>query len=58
MQQWIANGAELGWMIDPYAGVVSVFRPDRVMEQIARPEEMLGEGPVDGFVLKMARLWA
>jgi Uma2 family endonuclease len=58
MQQWIANGAELGWMIDPYAGVVSVFRPGHAMERIARPEEMRGEGPVAGFVLKMARLWA
>ncbi len=58
MRQWLANGAELGWLIDPYAATVCLFRPGASMETLARPEEMPGEGPVAGFVLKMARLWA
>jgi Uma2 family endonuclease len=58
MRQWMANGAELGWMIDPYGERAVVFRPDRPAQTFEKPEQMLGEGPVAGFVLNMARLWA
>jgi Uma2 family endonuclease len=58
MRRWLMNGVELGWLIDPYAAAVSVFRPGSEMERVYRPERMLGEGPVEGFELKMERLWA
>jgi Uma2 family endonuclease len=58
MRRWMDNGAELGWLIDPYASSVTVFRPRADMERVYRPESMRGEGPVNGFVLKMERLWA
>jgi Uma2 family endonuclease len=58
MRRWMANGAELGWLIDPYAAAVTVFRTGAEMERMYRPESMHGQGPVDGFVLKMERLWA
>ncbi len=54
----MGNGAELGWLIDPYGASVTVFRTGAEMERLYRPGMMLGEGPVDGFVLKMERLWA
>jgi len=58
MQRWMANGAELGWVIDPYGASVTVFRQGRVIERLERPVEMCGEGSIAGFVLKMERLWA
>jgi len=58
MQKWMANGAELGWLIDPFAATVTVYRAGREAERLDRPAEMRGEGCVAGFVLKMERLWA
>jgi Uma2 family endonuclease len=58
MQMWMANGAELGWLIDPFAATVTVYRTGSQPERLDRPAEMRGEGCVAGFVLKMDRLWA
>ena len=32
MLSWIANGAELGWMIDPIQQTVSIYRPNGEVE--------------------------
>jgi Uma2 family endonuclease len=56
MQDWIANGAQLGWLIDPYQQQVLVYRPGTVMERIPG-NELAGEGPVQGFALNLARVW-
>ena len=58
MQTWIDNGAQLAWMIDPFARTVSIYRPDREPEELAEPAEVLGEGPVHGFRLVTEKLWA
>jgi Uma2 family endonuclease len=56
MSDWITNGAQLGWLIDPYKRQVSVYRPGRSVEQLAG-DRIVGEGPVEGFVLDLARVW-
>jgi Uma2 family endonuclease len=56
MNDWIANGAQLAWMVDPYAQRVFVFRPNRETEIVAA-ERIAGEGPVEGLVLDLARVW-
>jgi Uma2 family endonuclease len=57
MRMWIANGAQLAWMIDPYAHTVSVYRADRSVEVLSRPELVEAGEPVAGFRLKLAALW-
>jgi len=56
MVDWIANGAPLGWLIDPYKQQVFVYREGRAQEQFAG-SQLAGEGPVAGFVLHLARVW-
>jgi Uma2 family endonuclease len=56
MNDWIANGAQLAWMIDPYAKHVFVYRPGRETEMVAA-EHIAGEGPVEGLVLDLTRVW-
>ena len=56
MNDWIANGAQLGWLIDPYKRQVFVYRPGQTVEQHSG-NRIAGEGPVDGFVLDIARVW-
>jgi Uma2 family endonuclease len=57
MVEWIAAGAQLGWLIDPEARTVEIYRPGQEPEILANPTQVAGEGPVKGFVLKMARVW-
>jgi Uma2 family endonuclease len=58
MEMWIANGAQLAWMIDPFAAEVLVYRPGQTAERLARPEWVEADAVVPGFRLEMARLWA
>jgi Uma2 family endonuclease len=58
MEQWIANGARLGWRIDPYGGTVAIYAAGTAPQLLNRPEIVKGAGLVDGFELKMARIWA
>ena len=58
MEQWIANGAKLGWLIDPFEAMVYVYRPGQPPEELNRPEVMEGEVPIAGFRLEMERFWA
>lgn len=55
MRDWIANGAQLGWLIDPYARQVTVYRPGQAPESV-RALEIAGDSPVEGFVLDLARV--
>jgi Uma2 family endonuclease len=57
MREWIANGVELAWLIDPERKIVEVHRPGAAPEILNEPAEVHGEGPVAGFVLKMERIW-
>jgi Uma2 family endonuclease len=58
MGKWMANGARLGWLIDPVRKLAIVYRPGLAPETVMRPEFLEGEGPVEGFRLKMERFWA
>ena len=57
MSDWMANGAQLAWLIDPLRKLAVIYRPGQEPATLTRPEFLHGEGPVEGFVLKMQRLW-
>ena len=54
MQEYIDNGAQLGWLIDPIEKKVHVYRPDAPIEILANPSEVSGEPLLPGFTLKLA----
>jgi Uma2 family endonuclease len=58
MCEWIENGAQLGWLLDPDHRTAYIYRPGREPEQLVNPERLAGEGPVAGFVLVLAGVWA
>ena len=58
MQLWLANGAQLAWMIDPYAATISIFRENGTSEALHRPEIVEAEVPVAGFRLRTGKLWS
>jgi len=54
MGQWLANGAQLGWLIDPYQQQVTVYRTGG---QSVYLDVFTGTGPVAGFVLNLTNVW-
>ena len=57
MQEYIANGAELGWLIDPLERKVHVYRPGLPAEILNGPETVSGEPLLKGFILEVRSLW-
>ena len=57
MSEWIANGAELAWLVDPSRKAVEIYRPGREPEVREGGSAVEGEGPVAGFVLELRKLW-
>jgi len=57
MEEYIANGAELGWLIDPEERTVWIYRPGCTTDCVVNPKRISGEGPIAGFVLELAEVW-
>jgi len=58
MQEWLANGVELGWLIDPRSQSVTIYRPHQDPEVRTGVDSIHGEGPIAGFTLDLAPVWA
>lgn len=57
MQEWIDNGAQLAWIVDPETRSVEIYRPNANVQLLTDPATLAGEGPVEGFVLDLAPVW-
>jgi Uma2 family endonuclease len=57
MDQWIANGVQVAWLVDPKERSVTIYRPGDDPEHLAHPTSVQGTGPIAGFELVMARIW-
>ncbi len=57
MDMWIANGAELAWFIDPIERAVTIYRLATLPERRGGVPEIVGEGPVKGFVLPLRAIF-
>ena len=57
MEEWIANGAHLGWLIDSERRVVEIYRPGGAPEIREAVNSVEGEAPVEGFTLDLRPVW-
>ena len=57
MEEYLANGSRLGWLIDPLSRRVYVYRPDRAVEELDNPQTLSGEPVLAGFVLDLRKIW-
>ena len=57
MGEWIANGAEVAWLVDPQRRVVEVYRVGEEVDVYENPTSVQGTGCVAGFCLVMERVW-
>lgn len=53
MEEYIENGAQLGWLIDPIQKKVFVYRPNVPVEELVKPTSISGEPLLKGFKLDL-----
>lgn len=58
VDDWIANGVELAWLIEPKTRRVSVYRPGGEVEVFEDPSSVQGTGCVAGFEIVMESIWS
>ncbi|MEG4998090.1 Uma2 family endonuclease [Microcoleus sp. B4-D4] len=56
MQEYIDNGARLGWLIDRQNRRVEIYRPGQDVEILQNPATVSGEDVLPGFVLDLAEI--
>ena len=57
MQEYIDNGASLGWLIDPIERTVHIYRPNRIAEFLEQPTAVNGDPELPGLTLDLAPVW-
>jgi Uma2 family endonuclease len=57
MQEYMDNGAQLGWLIDPVRQRVFIYRPDSPVEQLDKPDSVSAEPVLPGFRLDLREIW-
>lgn len=57
MKEYIENGTQLGWLIDPIKKKVYVYCLNVEAEELDNPETISGEPLLKGFALNMRKIW-
>jgi Uma2 family endonuclease len=57
LQEYIDNGASLGWLIDRKNRQVYIHRPQQEVECLDNPSSLSGELTLPGFVLDLSKIW-
>jgi Uma2 family endonuclease len=57
MEEYMDNGAQLGWLIDPQERRVYVYRPGAAVEELDDPRVVSGEPLLRGLELELQEIW-
>ncbi len=57
MDEYIENGAQLGWLIDPEVRHIHVYRPRQAVVVLENVEEIAADPELPGFVLDLPEIW-
>jgi Uma2 family endonuclease len=57
MQEYLDNGAQLGWLLDPLTQRVHVYLPQRPSEILEAPTMISADPLLPGFVLDLRKIW-
>ena len=58
MQEYLDNGVRLGWLIEPKAKTVEIYRLGQAIESLQNPKTLSGEDVLPGFVLDLEPIWS
>ena len=56
MDEYIQNGARLGWLLDPIEKRIYVYRPGRKVEVLENPTHVEGEDVLNGLVVDLQEI--
>ena len=57
MQEYLDNGAKLGWLIEPLAKSVEIYRPGQPVEISNNPQTLSGESILPEFSLDLTKIF-
>ena len=57
LEEYMANGASLGWLIDPLSKTATVYRAGRAPEPLVGPQHLSGSGILPGFELDLTEIF-
>lgn len=57
MQEYLDNGAQLGWLIDPVEKKVYIYRPQAPVVCLDNPQTVSGDPVLPGFILELGPVW-
>jgi Uma2 family endonuclease len=57
MSEYIENGAQLGWLIDPFNKKVYIYGPGESVECLENPSTIHGDPVLPGFVFQVSEIW-
>jgi Uma2 family endonuclease len=57
MQEYLDNGLQLGWLLDPEQQRVAIYRPGQTVESLTKPKTLSDEAVLPGFVLNLADIF-
>lgn len=57
MREYLENQTLLGWLIDCKNQRVEIYRQGQEVEVLDKPQQLLGEGVLPGFVLDLMEVW-
>ena len=57
MEEYIANGARLGWLLDPSTRQAHIYRPGAPPEIIDNPASLSADPELPGFTLDLTPIW-
>ena len=57
MKMWIAQGARLGWLVDPHNEVVWVYMEEEDPRRLERPESVTASEIAEDLTVDFSRIW-
>ena len=57
MREYLDNGIELGWLIEPAAKTVEIYRSGTKVEILNNPQTLSGENVLPGFILDLSDIF-
>lgn len=58
MQEYIDNGLQLGWLIDPKRKSVEIYRPDQAAETVPFSAVLTGESLLVGLTINLGKVFS
>jgi Uma2 family endonuclease len=57
MEEYLANGTRLGWLLNPRTRQVHVYRPGQLVQVVDGADSLAGDPELPGFVVDLLAVW-